>query len=146
MADQKEWTLMFYLGSDNALAPGIVSQLKSIKQAGFHKDVNVIARFDPRVENTQAHTFDVNIVDKIKSPKPWKIGFGSEDFAESDDSSVPSLVTDKLWEEQANADLIKNSLGKSGVHYRPKKPSDCKRQSKFADGFSDKAPAKRAQF
>lgn len=141
MADTKEWTLMFYLGSDNALAPGIVSQLKSIKQAGFHQDVNVIAQFDPRVENTPAHIFDVNIVDKIKSPKPWKIGFGSEEFAESEDSSVPSLVTDKLWEEQANADLIKKSLGKLGVEYRPKKPSDCKRQSKFGNGASNGEPS-----
>jgi hypothetical protein len=140
MADNKEWTLMFYLGSDNALAPGIVSQLKSIKQAGFHQDVNVIAQFDPRVDNTPTHIFDVNIVDKIKSPKPWKIGFGPEDFAEAVDSSVPSLVTDKLWEEQANADLIKKSLGKLGVHYRPKKPSDCKKQGKSRDGDGEPSP------
>ena len=33
---KKEWTLMFYFASDNPLAAGIVSQLKSIKQAGFH--------------------------------------------------------------------------------------------------------------
>ena len=140
MADQKEWTLMFYLGSDNALAPGIVSQLKSIKQAGFHRDVNVIAQFDPRVENTPAHIFDVNIVDKIKSPKPWKIGFGPEDFAEVPDSTVPSLVTDKLWEEPENAKLIKESLGKLGSHYRPKKPSDFKTHSKSADGTEEPSP------
>src|SRR6476660_6564664 len=111
MSDPKKWTLMFFFASDNALAPGIVSQLKSIKQAGFHRDVNVIAQFDPRVENTPAHIFDVNIVDKIKSQKPWKIGFGSDDFAKdaSENSSVPSLVTDKLWEEEENAKLIKTS-------------------------------------
>ena len=140
MADQNEWTLMFYLGSDNALAPGIVSQLKSIKQAGFHRDVNVIAQFDPRVENTPAHIFDVNIVDKIKSPKPWKIGFGSEDFDQVENFTVPSLVTDKLWEEPENAELIKNSLGKLGSQYRPKKPSDCKQQSKAGDGTEEPSP------
>jgi hypothetical protein len=45
--ETKEWTLMFYFASDNPLAPSIVSQLKSIKDAGFHPDANVIARFDP---------------------------------------------------------------------------------------------------
>ncbi len=140
MADQKEWTLMFYLGSDNALAPGIVSQLKSIKQAGFHQDVNVIAQFDPRVENTPTHIFDVNIVDKIKSQKPWKIGFSSEDFADVQNSTVPSLVTDKLWEEQENTKLIKESLGNLGSHYHPKKPSDCKKHSKSGDGTKEPSP------
>ncbi len=38
---KKEWTLMFYFASDNPLAAGIVSQLKSIKQAGFHPEINV---------------------------------------------------------------------------------------------------------
>ena len=150
MSDPKEWTLMFYFASDNALAPGIVSQLKSIKQAGFHRDVNVIAQFDPRVENTPAHIFDVNIVDKIKSKKPWKIGFGSDDFAKdaSENSSVPSLVTDKLWEEEENAKLIKTSLGKFGSQYNPKKPSDCrppdyKERGKSRNGNSAEEPNPR---
>ena len=33
----KEWTLMFYFASDNPLAPSIVSQLKALKNAGFHE-------------------------------------------------------------------------------------------------------------
>src|SRR5437660_8159363 len=64
--ERKEWTVMFYFASDNPLAPGIVSQLKALKQAGFHREVNVIARFDPDVENTPAHVFDVNAVNKLR--------------------------------------------------------------------------------
>jgi len=41
MPEIKEWTLMFYLASDNPLAPGVVSQLKAIKAAGFHPQANV---------------------------------------------------------------------------------------------------------
>ena len=39
----KEWTVMFCFATDNPLAPGTISQLKAIKNAGFHRDVNVIA-------------------------------------------------------------------------------------------------------
>src|SRR2546423_335767 len=63
----KEWTLMFYFASDNPLAPSIVSQLKALKNAGFHPDANVVARFDPHTPGTPLHTFDVNIVPKLKA-------------------------------------------------------------------------------
>jgi len=43
----REWTVMFYFASDNPLAPAIVSQLKAIKNAGYHPDINVVAQFDP---------------------------------------------------------------------------------------------------
>jgi hypothetical protein len=66
MAIKKEWTVMFYFASDNPLASSIVSQLKALKQAGFHSQVNVIARFDPDIENTPAHIFDVNSVYKLR--------------------------------------------------------------------------------
>ena len=64
---EKEWTLMFYFASDNPLAPSIVSQLKAIKDAGFHPDANVIVRFDPRTEGTPTHIFDVNLINKLKA-------------------------------------------------------------------------------
>src|SRR5881628_1626735 len=60
---KKEWTLMFYFASDNPLAAGIVSQLKSIKQAGFHPEINVIAQFDPQAEGAPTHIFEVNLKD-----------------------------------------------------------------------------------
>ena len=36
MNSTTEWTLMFYFASDNPLAPSVVSQLKALKNAGFH--------------------------------------------------------------------------------------------------------------
>ena len=62
MPDTKEWTLMFYFASDNPLAPGIVSQLKSIKNAGYHGEVNAITYFDPQSPGTPTHVFDVNAI------------------------------------------------------------------------------------
>lgn len=91
---EKEWTIMFYFASDNPLAPTIVSQLKAIKDAGYHPDANVIAQFDPHTVNTPAHTFDVNIVNKLRAPGESRIGFGTND------PYVRNLVLDKLWGEK----------------------------------------------
>lgn len=63
----RECTLMFYFASDNPLAPAIVSQLKALKEAGFHPEANVVVHFDPNAENTPAHIFDVNLVNKIRA-------------------------------------------------------------------------------
>jgi hypothetical protein len=119
MADTKEWTLMFYFASDNPLAPSIVSQLKALKNAGFHPDANVVARFDPHTEGTPLHTFDINLfpkvearakldaLDKLKIDDNAKrvfkeklcasgghqVGFGNDPF-------VKNLVFDKLWGEE----------------------------------------------
>src|ERR1041385_1249762 len=94
MPQTKKWTLMFYFASDNPLAPGVVSQLKSIQQAGFHPDANVIARFVPEVENAPAQIFDVNLIKKLRAGGRHKIG------VTANDPFVPSLVRDRLWGEQ----------------------------------------------
>jgi hypothetical protein len=97
MADIKEWTLMFYFASDNPLAPGIVSQLKAIKQAGFHPEANVVAQFDPQPEGTPTHIFDVNLINKLKNPNKSQIGFCG---CTPDDPFVSNLLEDKLWRDQ----------------------------------------------
>jgi hypothetical protein len=94
MPEMKEWTLMFYLASDNPLAPGIVSQLKALKAAGYHPDANVVTQFDPFVEGTPTHIFEVNLMNKLKHPGVADVGFlGNDPF-------VRNLVEDKLWREQ----------------------------------------------
>jgi hypothetical protein len=91
MREVKEWTLMFYFASDNPLAPSIVSQLKAIKDAGFHPQANVVARFDPHTQDTPSHIFDVNQINKFRANGKPQIGFASND------PFVRSLVLDKLW-------------------------------------------------
>lgn len=120
--EPREWTLMFYFASDNLLAPGIVSQLKAIKDAGFHKQVNVIARFDPHTTKTPTHVFDVNLGEKILSRRECSIGFTAND------PYVRTLVGDKLWSNEQNErhqlirDRIKAWFEESGYTYDPPKP------------------------
>lgn len=104
MTPMKEWTLMFYFASDNPLAPGVVSQLKAIKDAGFHPEVNVITQFDPHTVGTPTHVFDVNIIEKLKRPGDADIGFG-----DSITPFVRNLLQDKLWRNQKtrNNDLVR---------------------------------------
>jgi hypothetical protein len=56
----KEWTIMFFFAGDNALSPLIVSQLKAIKDAGFHEDVDVLAHFDSNEVGVPTRIFHVN--------------------------------------------------------------------------------------
>jgi hypothetical protein len=93
----KEWTLMFYFASDNPLAPGIVSQLKTLKNAGYHHEANVVAYFDPEPAGTPAHIFDVNAIYKLENPKP-DIGFASND------PFVRNLMEDRLWGNEMSRD------------------------------------------
>jgi hypothetical protein len=90
--EPKEWTLMFYMASDNPLVVSIVSQLKALKAAGFHPDVNVVVQFDPYAEGTPTHIFDVNLINKLKS-KHSKSNIG---FADNP-TFVRNLIEDKLW-------------------------------------------------
>ncbi|HEY0380423.1 MAG TPA: clostripain-related cysteine peptidase [Pyrinomonadaceae bacterium] len=98
MSEKKEWTVMFFLASDNPLAPGVVSQLKALKQAGFHPEANVIAQFDPQTPGTPTHIFDVNLINKLKSHGAPNIGFAGND------PFVRNLLEDKLWRDQKNRD------------------------------------------
>lgn len=126
----KEWTLMFYMASDNPLAISAMSQLKALKAAGFHDEANVIAQFDPYTEGTPTHIFDVNLINKLaqKDKKP-KIGFTDD----ADLLTVRNLIEDKLWtgKEQGESGFIREALGKvlKAKHhdlfeYNPPQPPD----------------------
>jgi len=104
---EKEWTLMFYFASDNPLAPNVVSQLKAIKNAGFHQQVNVVAQFDPQTQGIATHIFDVNRVYKLEDPSvKHDIGFTKKV------PFVRNLVLDKLWRDEVNDErkLIKTRV------------------------------------
>jgi len=112
----KEWTVMFYLASDNPLAPGVISHLKAMKSAGYHPQVNVLAQFDPHGESMPTHIFDVNRVEKLADPNRVNIGFGPND------SFVRNLMMDKLWDRKLNK-TIKMML-KDRVHYTAPIPKE----------------------
>lgn len=107
MNEEREWTVMFYLASDNPLAPGTITHLKAIKNAGYHPEVNVLAQFDPHTINLPVHVFDVNCIEKMKNPNKANIGFAGND------PFVRNLVTDKLWPDDVQK-LLKEAL-KNGI-------------------------------
>src|SRR6201988_632972 len=99
---------MFYLASDNPLAPGAIAHLKAIKNAGYHPEVNVLAQFDPHPPNVPVHIFDVNRIEKLKHPNKANVGFTSND------PFVRNLITDKLWTAEVN-EKIKKALKKRKI-------------------------------
>src|ERR1700749_1873195 len=122
MAD-KEWTLMFYFACDNALTPGVVSQLKALKLAGYHPDVNVVAHFDPQNVDTPTHVFDVNLINKLKKPDIPNIGFLG--FGPND-PFVRRMMEDKLWKDQTDRshrvtirERLRRSFERKGIAYDP---------------------------
>src|SRR2546421_267724 len=60
MPATNEWTLMLFFAGDNSLAPSMIPELKALKDAGFHPQTAVIARFDPSEKGTPTRIFDVN--------------------------------------------------------------------------------------
>ncbi len=128
MTTEREWTVMFYLASDNPLAPGTITHLKAIKNAGYHPEVNVLAQFDPHTVNMPVHIFDVNRIEKLKNPNKANIGFTSND------PFVRNLVTDKLWDADVNK-MLRNVLKKRDMNipFNPPVPLD-----KMCDELSPK--------
>jgi Clostripain family len=118
MPEKKEFTLMFYLASDNPLAISVVSQLKAIKAAGFHKQANVVVQFDPFTEGTPTHIFDVNLVNKLKSNGTPNLGFDCQE------PSVRNLIEDKLWngETTRNNKRVRDELKAALEGYDPPFP------------------------
>ena len=104
---------MFYLASDNALAPGVITHLKAMKDAGYHPQVNVLAQFDPHGDNVPVHIFDVNRLEKLEQKNTVNIGF------EPDNSYVRNLVVDKLWDEKGRARITKAMLKKNLSYSAP---------------------------
>jgi cysteine peptidase C11 family protein len=122
----REWTVMFCFATDNPLAPGTISQLKAIKNAGFHRDVNVIAQFDPHTINMPVHIFDVNMVERLKLERDLKDEGGSLKDASNigfagNDPFVRNLVLDKLWDASIAQEIKESTEGK--IDYNPPIPS-----------------------
>lgn len=117
VADKKEFTLMFYFASDNPLAISVVSQLKAIKAAGFHKQANVIVQFDPFTEGTPTHVFDVNMIRKLKSQCECEKN-------EEKQPLVLNLIDDKLWngERTRDGEFVRNAIREFVQGYYPPHP------------------------
>src|SRR6185503_19472734 len=93
--DVKEWTLMFYFAGDNDLAPVIVSQLKEIKDAGYHECIDVLVHFDANAFGVPTRIYDVNRARKNdRSLRPIQVGDGGDSFVR--DMREDEVAPDKI--------------------------------------------------
>src|SRR5436305_13881259 len=90
MNGTNEWTLIFYFAGDNLLSPGMVSQLKAIKDSGFHENATVLVYFDPGERGAPTRLFEVNRHRKEK--KNFQIGDENDPF-------VRNLIEDEITAE-----------------------------------------------
>ena len=60
MKPRKKWTIMVFCAGDNELSPIIVSQLKDLKDAGHHPDVNVLVYFDANERGVPTRIYCIN--------------------------------------------------------------------------------------
>ncbi len=60
MKPRKKWTIMVFCAGDNELSPIIVSQLKDLKDAGYHPDVNVLVYFDANEKGVPTRLYSIN--------------------------------------------------------------------------------------
>jgi hypothetical protein len=138
MAD-KEWTVMLYFAGDNSLSPLIVSQLKAIKDAGFHRDVDVLVHFDSNEAGVPTRVFDVNRKLKKNALAGGilsKVGDGRDSFVRNmaednldpkkDITGAPGSASAKLRDalenpDSSNAgDALKNFIGFCRENHRAK--------------------------
>jgi hypothetical protein len=100
--EEKEWTLMFYIASDNELAPLVVSQLKAIKDAGFHEDINVLVHFDPNELGVPTRIYDVNRdrKRKLKLKRKSTPDLSNSIIGDGEDPFIRNLVEDNIDPEE----------------------------------------------
>ncbi|PYS51743.1 MAG: hypothetical protein DMF68_03315 [Acidobacteria bacterium] len=94
MNRKNQWTLIFYFAGDNLLSPGMVSQLKAIKDAGFQEDTRVLVYFDPGEKGASTRLFEVNR--QRKQEKRFQIGDGANPF-------VRNLIEDGITAQTLEA-------------------------------------------
>ena len=84
-----KWTIMIFFAGDNTLSAHMISQLKAIKDAGFHFNANVLVHFDPNERGAPTRIFEINRKRKEKEiaasaaehrPPESKIGDGRDPF------------------------------------------------------------------
>ncbi len=74
----RELTVMIFFAGDSTVSPSMVSQLKSIKDAGYQKNTTVLVRYDPNAVGACTKIFAVN--EDCKKTFGTKIGDGADPY------------------------------------------------------------------
>jgi len=93
---KSQWNILVYIAGDELLSSSMISQLKELTDAGFQKNTNVLAYFDPNCNGRNARIFDVNRYRKNQTTTeglPTIIGDGRDPFVRdiAEDCYIPGL-------------------------------------------------------
>jgi hypothetical protein len=85
----EKWTIMFYCAVNNELSPLIISQIQSIKNAGFQKDCDVLVYLDSNQKEAPTQLFFVN---------QWRRNLDDDGtlVGEPETSFVPDFIEDAV--------------------------------------------------
>jgi len=79
---KNEWTIMFYFATDNELSLLNVSQIKSVKEAGYQKNTELLLYFDSNEKGVPTRLFNIN-KERRGNPPTTSIGDGKDPFVRS---------------------------------------------------------------
>ena len=79
---KNDWTIMFYFATDNELSLLNISQIKSVKDAGYQKSTELLLFFDSSEKGVPTRLFNVNKARK-GNPPTTSIGDGKDPFIRS---------------------------------------------------------------
>ena len=79
---KNDWTIMFYFATDNELSLLNISQIKSVKDAGYQKSTELLLFFDSSEKGVPTRLFNVNKARK-GNPPTTLIGDGKDPFVRS---------------------------------------------------------------
>ena len=109
------WTIMFFFASDMDLSPLNVSQIKTLKEAGFQKSTEVLLYFDSNEKGVPTRLFNVNRERRGNPPQTY-IGDGRDPYVRNflPDEILPSDMdpqkgeyTTALWKALPKGDSLR---------------------------------------
>lgn len=88
-----DWTIMFFFASDMELSPLTVSQIKAVKDAGYHEKTGVLLYFDSNEQGVPTRLFNMN-KDGWSGYERTQIGDGADPYIRSflDDEIMPETL------------------------------------------------------
>lgn len=91
----QEWTVLYFFAADGNNAPTMISQLKSITNAGFQADTTVLVHFDPNTNDRPPRVFNVNSERKKSPGSSTAIGDGQDFFVRTIRTASKELPMNK---------------------------------------------------
>jgi hypothetical protein len=130
---------MFFLAGDNNLSPGMISELKALKDAGFQQNTTVLAHFDPNELGAPTRIFNIN--QKRKSGKAFSvIGEGRDPYVHhlDEDQVKPEMIDASRGEaSRAVREAFERRRGAAANLPRGTTDADARKEPTVAEALKD---------